>query len=223
MNLKDPVTFFYLLIVANIVAYGLTIVISKLWNKVYGYQETLSKKEILDSILILGINILIAVPGFLLWFNEVIIFSDSSIWLSFVGVFLLMDFLMYALHYLSHNIDFLKKIHSKHHEHTDRFNCVSLYYMSPWESILFGLLLTIISIIFHFNIYGFILFLIFNWLYGVITHLNGRTYKPYFFIFTTNTFHKSHHKINYVNYGFYTIFWDKLFKTEKRKELLDDM
>ncbi|WP_435261819.1 sterol desaturase family protein [Tenacibaculum sp. nBUS_03] len=216
MDLKNPFTFFLILITANIISYGLTIAISKLWNKIYKYQEVLLKKEIIGSILTLLINILIAIPGYILWINDVIIFSESSIWLSFVGLFLLMDFLMYILHYLSHSIGLLNKIHSKHHEHSDKFNCISLYHMSPWESIFFGLLLTMVTILFQFNIYGFILFLFFNWLYGLITHLNGSTYTPYLFIFTTNTFHKAHHKLDNRNFGFYTFLWDKLFKTEEK-------
>ena len=216
MNLKDPFTFFTLLIVANIIAYVLTIIISKLWDKIYNYQETISQKEIVDSIHILFINILIAIPGFILWNKGVIIFSNSSVWLSFVAMFFLMDFLMYVFHYLSHKIGFLNKIHLKHHEHSDKFNSISLFHMSPWESILFGLLLTTTTIFFQFNIYGFILFLILNWLYGVITHLNGDFYKPILFVFTTNTFHKTHHKRNNRNFGFYTFFWDKLFKTEMK-------
>lgn len=92
MDLKNPFTFFLLLITVNIIAYGLTIAISKLWNKIYNYQEVLLKREIIDSILILCINIIIAIPGYTLWLKDVIIFSESSIWLSFVGVFLLMDF-----------------------------------------------------------------------------------------------------------------------------------
>ncbi len=214
MDLKDPFTFFPVLIVANVIAYCLTIAISKLWNKIFNYQETLLKKEVVDSILILCINIIIAIPGYLLWAEGLIIFSKSSVWISFVSVFLLMDFLMYVLHYLSHSIGVLNKIHSKHHEHSDRFNSVSLYYMSPLESVFFGLLLTLVTVLFQFNLYGFILFLIFNWLYGVITHLNGNLYKPFLFVFTTNTFHKAHHRLKNKNFGFYTFFWDKLFKTE---------
>ncbi|MCL5128476.1 sterol desaturase family protein [Algibacter sp. L4_22] len=214
MDLKNPFTFFPLLIITNIAAYVLTIVISKLWNYFYNHQEMLPREEIIGSIIILCINIVIAIPGYLLWLNGIITFSESSVWVSFISVFLLMDFLMYVLHYLSHSLGILKKIHAKHHEHTDRFNSVSLYHMSPWESIFFGLLLTMITILFQFNIYGFILFLFFNWVYGLITHLNGNTYKPSLFIFTTNTFHKAHHKLNNKNFGFYTFFWDKLFKTE---------
>lgn len=214
MDLKNPITFFSLLIAANIISYGLTIVISVLWNKIYNYKEVLLRKEIRDSLLILGINIAIAIPGYILWVYNIIVFSETSIWLSFIGIFLLMDFLMYVLHYLSHRLGILKKIHSKHHEHSDKFNCVSLYHMSPWESIFLGLLLTTLTMLFQFNIYGFILFLFFNWFYGLITHLNGNKYKPFLFIFTTNTFHKAHHKLNTKNYGFYTFFWDKLFKTE---------
>ncbi|WP_438712746.1 sterol desaturase family protein [Aquimarina muelleri] len=216
MNLKDPFIFFPLLIIINIIAYGLNISFSKIWDRIYSHHTSISKKEILLSLLILVLNIAVAFPGFILWSNEIIVFSNDNFWLSFIGLFLLIDFLMYVSHWVSHNISYLRKIHSKHHEHSIKFNCVSLYYMSPWESVLFGLLLTTVTILFSFNLYSFISFLLFNWFYGVITHLNVSKSKPHFLIFTTNTFHHNHHQLNGVNYGFYTFLWDRIFKTEMK-------
>ena len=216
MNLKDPLIFFSILTLLNIITYLLNIGISKIWDCVYKHETYISKKELMFSLIILLLNIIIAVPGFILWNKEIIVFSADNFWLSFIGVFFLMDFLMYLLHWFSHNISYLKKIHSKHHEHSVKFNAVSLYYMSPLESIFFGLLLTAISILFSFNIYSFIVFLSFNWLYGVITHLNVTSNRSLFLIFTTNIFHKNHHHLHYANYGFYTVLWDKIFKTENK-------
>ncbi len=215
-SFKELVPFLLLLSLANIIAYGSTIFISKKWDKIHKHQSSPTKIEILDSLIILLINIIIGIPGFFLWKIDVIVFSDDNIFLSFTELFLLIDFSMYLLHWVSHNFSPFKKIHSKHHEHSEEFNCVSLYYMSPWESIFFGLLLTFVVAIFQFNMYGFILFLIFNWIYGVITHLNTKTHQSTFLIFTTNMFHRKHHQLNYKNYGFYTFFWDKLFRTENR-------
>ena len=215
MDLKNPYTFFPLLIILNIVAYILNLGGSIFWDKIQKNKTTTTKKEIRSSLLTVLINIVIAIPGYILWINGNIVFSDLNLWLTFIFLFLLMDFLMYVLHWASHNIHYLKKIHVKHHEHSERFNCVSLYYMSPWESILFGLLITIVTLLFPINIYGFILFLGFNWFYGVITHLNISNNNPYFLIFTTNFFHLNHHKLFYKNYGFYTFIWDKIFSTAK--------
>lgn len=218
MNLENPLIFFTILTILNTMAYVLNIVISKIWNALNGYKETITKNEVIVSLFITFLNIIIAIPGFILWKNRFIYFSNSSVILSFTGLFLLIDFLMYVLHWFSHNIGFLKKIHAKHHEHSEKFNSVSLYYMSPWEAILFGILLTIVAYLFHFNLYGFILFLVFNWIYGVISHLNTKTNTFNFFIFTTNMFHKKHHQLNVKNYGFYTFLWDKLFKTAYENE-----
>ncbi len=218
MDLKDPYIFFSLLIITNIAAYVINIIFSKIWDKAYNHHTSISQKEILYSLLILVINIIVAVPGFILWSKEIIVFSNHNFWSSLIGIFLLMDLLMYVLHWVSHNIGYLKKIHSQHHEHSVKFNCVSLYYMSPWESVFFGLLLTIITLLFSFNLYSFILFLIFNWFYGVITHLNVKKIRPYFLIFTTNAFHKNHHELNSKNYGFYTFLWDRVFKTEMKNQ-----
>lgn len=215
MNLKDPTLFFPLLIILNILAYSLNMIISTLWDRTHGNKTIVSEKEVLSSLGILLINIAIAIPGFMLWHKGIIVFSSLNVWLSFVSLFLIMDFLMYVFHWASHNVSFLEKIHSKHHEHATAFNCVSLYHMSPWESISFGLLLTVVAILFSFNIYGFIVFLGFNWFYGVITHLNVNTKTHSFLIFTTNTFHKNHHKLFDKNYGFYTFLWDRLFRTER--------
>ena len=215
MDIKNPIIFFPILISLNIMAYLLNIVISIFWDKILKHNTNTTTKEIRSSLLTLFINIVIAIPGYILWVKGIIVFANLNIWATFISLFLLMDFLMYFLHWASHTIPTLKKIHLKHHEHSENFNCVSLYYMSPWESVLFGLLLTTVAILFSFNIYGFILFLGFNWFYGVITHLNINNSKPYFLIFTTNFFHQNHHHLFYKNYGFYTFIWDKLFKTEK--------
>jgi sterol desaturase/sphingolipid hydroxylase (fatty acid hydroxylase superfamily) len=123
---------------------------------------------------------------------------------------------MYISHWISHNVTYLKKIHALHHEHSKQFNNVSLYYISIWESLFFGTLLTLLAILFNMNIYGFISFLIFNWLYGVISHLNIITNRSNILIFTTNFFHLKHHMLKNKNYGFYTVIWDKIFETEEK-------
>ncbi|WP_262910041.1 sterol desaturase family protein [Tenacibaculum piscium] len=213
--MKNPIVFFSLLILSNIIGYLFNIIISKFWDKRHKQHTSTSKKEVLYSLLILLINILIAIPGYILWQIDIITFSSDNFIISFIALFILMDFLMYILHWCSHNISYLNRIHAKHHEHTIEFNAVSLYYMSLWEAVLFGLLLTMVSILFSFNLYSFIVFLVFNWLYGVITHLNVQKEKD-LLIFTTNSFHQKHHQLNYRNYGFYTVFWDKIFKTIKK-------
>lgn len=216
MELKDPTLFFPLLIIINIIAYSVNMIISILWDRFHRNETTVSEKEVLSSLGILLINILITIPGFILWSEEIIVFSSLNLWLSFISLFLIMDFLMYVFHWASHNFSALEKIHTKHHEHSTQFNCISLYYMSPWESILLGALLTVITVLFSFNIYGFILFLFFNWIYGVMAHLNIKSNNSHILIFTTTAFHKTHHELKFKNYGFYTFIWDKVFRTEKK-------
>lgn len=216
MDLKDPTLFFPLLIIMNIIAYSANLIISILWDRFHRNETTVSENEVLSSLSILFINIVIAIPGFILWSKGIIVFTNSNMWLSFISLFLIMDFLMYIFHWASHNNSALEKIHTKHHEHSTQFNCVSLYYMSVWESLLLGAFLTVITLLFSFNIYGFILFLSFNWIYGVFTHLNTKRTNSNVFIFTTTYFHKTHHELKYKNYGFYTFIWDKVFRTEKK-------
>lgn len=211
--MNNPYIFFTILTIANLFAFLINIFISFLWNKIFKYKIKTSKQEFIYASLTVFLNIIIAIPGYVLWQYDIIKFSNTNIFISFITLLFLVDFIMYLAHYLSHNIKIFKQIHQKHHEHTDTFNIVSLFYMSFSESILFGALLTFIVWLFQFNLYGFILFLVANWLYGVIGHLNTKSSRQNILIFTTSSYHKNHHILNNKNYGFYTYIWDKLFKT----------
>lgn len=212
-KMKNPYIFFSILTIANILAFLINIFIGVWWNKIFNYKVKTPKNELAYASFTVFLNIIIAIPGYILWQRNIIKFSNENIIISFITLFFMVDFLMYIAHYLSHNIKFLKQIHQKHHEHTQIFNNVSLFHMSFGESLLFGVLLTFVALVFSFNIYSFIIFLVINWLYGVIGHLNTKSSRQNIAIFTTSSYHKNHHILNNKNYGFYTYIWDKLFKT----------
>lgn len=87
--------------------------------------------------MVLIVNILVAIPGYLLFINGYITFKTYFI-RDFFLLYIGFDFVMYVLHLTSHHIWPLKKFHQKHHEHK-YFNAISLYVMEPVESLLFGL------------------------------------------------------------------------------------
>jgi len=211
--LKNSYTFWATLIIANIAMYGLTIGISYLWSKSKQHKSLeLTKKDIYNSIQVLTINMLVAIPGYLLFQKGSIRFNTEIHFIrDLILLFIVFDFVMYALHFASHHVWPFKKFHVKHHTH-QYFNAISLYVMEPVESILFGLLLTIFATLFTVNLYSFLAFLLVNWLLGVIGHLNTKSTKQPL-LFGNSVFHKTHHQHPKSNYGFYTTIWDKIFGT----------
>ena len=210
---KNTYTFFTILIIANIAMYGFTILISYLWSKIKQHKTLrLTKKDTYNSFVVLIMNILVAIPGYLLFKNGMINFLENTHFIrDFLLLFFMFDFIMYVLHFVSHHIWPFKNFHLKHHTH-QYFNTISLYVMAPIESILFGLLLTLCAYLLTLNLYSFLVFIFVNWLLGVIGHLNTRSIKqPQFF--GNPVFHKTHHQYPNSNYGFYTTIWDKIFAT----------
>jgi sterol desaturase/sphingolipid hydroxylase (fatty acid hydroxylase superfamily) len=210
---KNTYTFWTILIIANIAMYGLTILISYSWSKIKQHKTLqLTKQDIYNSILVLVINILVAIPGYLLFTKGYISFiKDSHFIVHFLMLYIGFDLAMYILHLASHYVWPFKNFHQKHHTH-QYFNAISLYVMEPIESILFGLLLSLSAWVYPLNIYSFLSFIFFNWLFGVIGHLNTNSKKQPK-LFGNHIFHKTHHQHPNNNYGFYTVIWDKLFGT----------
>ncbi len=210
---NNTYAFWATLIGANILMYLLTILISYLWSKINQHKTLkLTKKDVYNSILVLIINILVAIPGYLLFKNGNLNFTTEVHFIrDFILLFIVFDFTMYGLHLASHHVWPFKKFHVKHHTH-QYFNAISLYVMEPIESVLFGLLLTVSAWLFTLNLYSFLVFIFLNWLLGVIGHLNTNSTKQPL-LFGNHIFHKTHHQHPNSNYGFYTLIWDKLFGT----------
>lgn len=216
--LNNPYNFWLILISVNISMYLFTILISYLWSKVNDYKTLkLTKKDIYNSIQILVINILIAIPGYLLFKNGAIRFLTEEHFIrDLLLLYFIFDFIMYVLHLVSHYVWPFKLFHVKHHTH-QYFNAISLYVMEPVETIMFGLLLTMSAYCFTINLYSFLMFLFLNWIFGIIGHLNTKSTKQPK-IFGNHIFHKTHHQKPNTNYGFYTVIWDKLFGTFYQKK-----
>jgi len=210
--LNNTYYFFGALILGSIMMYLINILINHSWNYLYKTESLkISKLDVKNSLLILLINILVAIPGYLLFTTSNISFTENHFFIDLLLLFIGFDFTMYIFHYLSHTLKPLKALHKDHHEHK-YFNIFSLYVMHPFEAFSFGILLTLACLIFSLNFYSFIIFIIFNWLYGVIGHLNTQSIKQPVF-FGNHIFHKTHHTRSNCNYGFYTVIWDKIFNS----------
>ena len=210
---NNTYAFWAILIIANIAMYALTILISYTWSKIKQHKTLkLTRQDVFNSITVLIINMLVAIPGYLLFKNNHISFTTEAYFIrDFLLLYFIFDLGMYLLHLASHHLWPFKKFHIKHHSH-QYFNAISLYVMEPIESLLFGLLLTLCALLFSLNLYSFLAFIFMNWLLGVIGHLNTTaTKQPQFF--GNHIFHKTHHQYPNSNYGFYTVIWDKIFGT----------
>ncbi|WP_160112280.1 sterol desaturase family protein [Aquimarina sp. AU58] len=211
-KLYNPFYFWGLLFIANIAMFLCTILISYLWSSFYRHQKLpIEKKDITLSIVIMMINVLVAIPGYLLFINSNITFTNTNLIRDFILLFVVVDFVMYIFHYASHYVWPFTLAHEKHHEHHS-FNEISLYVMHPLEAILFGCILTLLPFVISLNFYSFIFFLFFNWLIGVVSHLNTSS-NTRVVLFGNNIFHRNHHEYSKYNFGFYTVIWDRIFGT----------
>ncbi len=216
--LQDPFLFWGLLLGSNVIMFLGTVLISYCWSSFYRHEKLpLTKKDIRLSVFIMIINTIVAVPGYILFTYSKIVFSDINFIRDFLLLFFIVDFMMYVFHYISHYVRPFSLIHKEHHEHYN-FNEISLYVMHPAEALLFGFILTIIPLFITLNLYSFIFFLFFNWIAGVISHLNTSSDQR-ISLFGNNIFHKNHHQYPKYNFGFYTTIWDKIFRTYYTKTM----
>ena len=211
--LNNSFLFWLFLISINILMYLCAILISYTWSKKKKHKTlAVTKHDIYNSIVVVVINILVAIPGYYLFKSEHIFFTTNAHFIrDFLLLFFLFDLVMYLLHLISHYVWPFKKFHQKHHSH-EYFNAISLYVMAPVESLLFGLLLTICAFFVQLNIYSFLFFIFLNWALGVLGHLNTTSTKQPV-LFGNHVFHKKHHQQANKNFGFYTVIWDRIFGT----------
>ena len=183
-------------------------------------------KDIFLGVVVLCCNAFIFVIAALLWQkNHIVVVAHQQWYVVFAELFLLilsMDFLMYWLHRLMHMQPFFRYIHSRHHQH-ERTNALSLFVLHPLEAIAFGLLLMLLLYLYSFTALSIGIYLILNLLWGTIGHLHvtfpSKKIANMMPInqLGTSTFHYLHHQIPAYNFGFYTVIWDKIFKTVKEK------
>jgi lathosterol oxidase len=169
------------------------------------------------------LNTVITYSGFSLWQHGYIVFGLQLSWLiipHFLLLFMAMDLLMFMFHFCIHQKFIYKYMHGLHHQYHNP-SPIDLYVLHPIETIGFGSLWLFLISIFNFNLYAVIIYLAVNVLSGIIGHLGFEpfpvklTSKVPFKYLGTSRFHHTHHTHVQYNYGFYTVLWDKIFKTYK--------
>ncbi len=145
---------------------------------------------------------------------------DVPDWVLFAGTFLFMDFVSYAIHFVSHKFLPLWRIHAVHHS-DESVSAVSTLLQHP--------LAMLISIIFHLffavllglPLLVFILYGIVSTIHGVFTHADiripRRVEKVLRWLIVTPDLHRTHHSVDMQegnsNFGAFLTLWDRLFGT----------
>ncbi|MFN5983583.1 MAG: sterol desaturase family protein [Fluviicola sp.] len=207
---------------ASIILYKVLSFLPK--TKVFGEKQEITKEDIQLSLITVVSNTIVFVLGVYLWkFGIIKIELSKTNFELLVEVIILicsMDILMYLFHRFVHIIPFLKQIHARHHIH-ESTNSLSLFVLSPVESIGFGLMILAVIFIIPFSATSISIYLAINSIWGTIGHLNHSILPKNVLRFLektsvcTSEFHYNHHQFPSCNFGFYTSIWDKLFKTEK--------
>lgn len=183
-----------------------------------------TRQEIYWTYSTIFFNTLITLVGFVLYKQHVIIFNIEfdflKMFIDFVVLILILDLLMYVFHWATHKLQFIYRYYDLHHRYNTP-TAISLFVLHPFEVMGFGMLWFSLLIIIHFSIYAVILYLMFNLAMGII----GQLRKEFVLValknnvllqwFANTSFHVDHHQHEHTNFGFYTTFWDRLFRTLK--------
>ena len=150
--------------------------------------------------------------------------QSMPLWANWILTFILIDFVFYIYHRMSHRVRFLWAIHMSHHSSEEMNFAVSFRqaWFGPVSKIPFFIILPLIgldpTII---AIAGVI-----STLWGIVGHTQIiNKLGPLEWIFNTPSHHRVHHGSNeqYIdkNYGNLLIIWDRMFGTfEPEKELV---
>lgn len=134
----------------------------------------------------------------------------------------LYDFYFYIMHYLMHRPRFFKYVHKVHHQ-SRKLNPWSSFSFNPIETIIDGLGILLILLIFRMEIIPAAIFIVLIFIWTIYIHLGyeftGKIVgkkaiqSPWLRWISTPTFHYLHHARYRYNYGFFITAWDYFFKT----------
>lgn len=183
--------------------------------------DPLSRTEVVVALANVLLNTLTTLAGLWLWREGVIRFRTDVGLFAFADVLVLllgMDLLMYVLHRVAHTPVLYSLLHRFHHRY-ERTRPLTLFALSPAENVAFGALwLTFISV-YDASWLGMSVYLVLNVVFGAVGHLGVEPLpakwaaRPLLRNVAGASFHAQHHQDMGHNFGFYTLFWDRLLGT----------
>ena len=216
------------LLAQNVLQYAICIIAGQILLSVFSERRIcpepapLERNEVLLSLSCVFLNTVVAVVGFTMWKSGVITIRRSTdpqtVILDVVCLLLLMDFLMYVTHRICHIPFIYPWVHKTHHIY-DNPRPLSLFVLNPIEVFGFGFLWLSVLVCYQSTWLGVVIYLLLNATWGTLGHLGVEplpdfwTKIPVLGRLTTSRFHAQHHQLKDRNFGFYTDFWDSLFKS----------
>ena len=141
-------------------------------------------------------------------------------WVLFAGTFLFMDFVGYAIHYISHKFMPLWRIHSVHHS-DEHVTAASSLLQHPLSALLNGCVHLFFAVLLGLPLLVFLIYGFATVLQSVFSHADIRlpqsVDRVLRWVIVTPDLHRTHHSIDMKegnsNFGAIFTFWDRMFGT----------
>jgi lathosterol oxidase len=181
----------------------------------------LTRLEVIVAAGTVVLNAAVTLGGLALWRAGIVHFRTDvgpRAWLDVLVLILVMDLAMYGLHRVAHAPMFFPLIHRLHHRY-ERTRPLTLFVLSPIETVSFGALWLLVISVYSTSWLGMSIYLGLNVAFGALGHIAVEPIPsrwirwPGVREIATTTFHAQHHADPKHNFGFYTLVWDRLFKT----------
>ena len=183
--------------------------------------EPLTPTEIIVTFINILLNTATTLAGLWLWRIGVVQFRPDTGLMALadvLGLLFVMDLLMYMLHRLAHTRVLYALLHKFHHRY-ERPRPLTLFALNPFETLAFGGLWLAVISVYHASWIGMSVYLALNVFFGTVGHLGVEPYplrwvkNPVLKNFAGGSFHAQHHQDMQYNFGFYTLFWDRMLGT----------
>ena len=185
----------------------------------YKTNDSLGTLGLLTGNILMAVSIKGSTLAFHLFLYQFRVFDLVSlipIWILWLMTFVLIDFIFYFYHRISHRSRFLWAIHMSHHS-SEEMNFAVAYrqaWLGPISKIPFFMILPLIGLDPTMIAVAGIL----STLWGIVGHTQIiNKLGPFEWIFNTPSHHRVHHGSNaqYIdrNYGNLLIIWDRFFGT----------
>jgi sterol desaturase/sphingolipid hydroxylase (fatty acid hydroxylase superfamily) len=188
-------------------------------KKYYNQEDTLCTIGLLTGNIIVAFSIkglILAFHFYLYQFKVLELASILPLWAMWALTFIMIDFVFYIYHRMSHRVRFLWAIHLSHHSSEEMNFAVSFRqaWFGPISKIPFFITLPLLG----FDPTIVAVAGVISTLWGIVGHTQivGKL-GPLEWIFNTPSHHRVHHGSNqkYIdkNYGNLLIVWDRIFGT----------
>ena len=193
-------------------------------NKYYKKEDTLCTIGLLAGNIIVAFSIkglILAFHFYLYQFKAFDLASILPLWGMWVLTFIMIDFVFYIYHRMSHRVRFLWAIHLSHHSSEEMNFAVSFRqaWFGPISKIPFFMVLPLLG----FDPTIIAVAGVMSTLWGIVGHTQIVGKLGFVeWVFNTPSHHRVHHGSNkqYIdkNYGNLLIIWDKMFGTFEPEE-----